>query len=222
MTRHARIVDELGRLIVSGVFEVGRQIVPEDIGRRFSASRTVVREALRVLESKGLVAARPRVGTWTRPPEQWDAIDSDVIAWRADGPERSRQLAELRELRWAIEPRAARMAAWHRRPVELAALVAAYGLMRDAADVRAFREADSAFHTALLRASGNPLIARLHVPVVAALDEVPGDDVLSAHSHVLAAVLGKDADGAESASRRLLDIVTPEPDDLACLNAELT
>ncbi|MGK4593677.1 FadR/GntR family transcriptional regulator [Amycolatopsis sp. w19] len=219
MTRHARIVDELGRLIVSGAFGAGRPIVPEDLGRRFSASRTVVREALRVLESKGMVVARPRVGTWTRPPEHWDAIDPDVITWRIEGPERVRQLAELRELRWAIEPQAARMAAWHRRPDELAVLVAAYGLLEDAADVRAFREADSAFHAALLRASGNPLIARLHVPVVAALDEVPGDDVLAAHSLVLAAVLGKDADGAESASRHLLDIVTPG--DLACLNADL-
>ncbi|MFJ8915144.1 FadR/GntR family transcriptional regulator [Amycolatopsis sp. NPDC102389] len=215
MTRHARIVDELGRLIVSGVFGAGQPIVPEDLGRRFSASRTVVREALRVLESKGMVAARPRVGTWTRPPEHWDAIDSDVIAWRVDGPGRARQLAELGELRRAIEPQAARMAAWHRRPDELAVLVAAYGLMEDAADVRAFREADSTFHAALLRASGNPLIARLHIPVVAALDEVPGEDVLSAHSLVLAAVLGKDADGAETASRRLLDIVTPDLGALA-------
>lgn len=209
MTRHARIVDELGRLIVSGAFGTGQPIVPEDIGRRFAASRTVVREALRVLESKGMVAARPRVGTWTRPPEQWDAIDPDVIAWRVAGPEGSRQLAELLELRLAIEPQAARMAAWHRRPDELAVLVAAYGLMADAVDHEAFQEADRAFHAALLRASGNALIAQLRVPVVAALEEVPGDGVLVAHSRVVAMVLGKDADGAESASRRLLETVAP-------------
>ncbi|OXM55566.1 FadR/GntR family transcriptional regulator [Amycolatopsis alba] len=209
MTRHARIVDELGRLIVSGAFGTEQPIVPEDLGRRFSASRTVVREALRVLESKGMVAARPRVGTWTRPPEHWDAIDPDVIAWRVAGPERSRHLAELHELRLAIEPQAARMAAWHRCPDELAVLVATYGLMADAVDLRAFQEADRAFHAALLRASGNALIAQLHIPVVAALEEVPGDEVLSAHSLVVAAVLGKDGDGAESASRRLLETVVP-------------
>jgi len=212
MTRHARIVDELGRLIASGAFGTGQPIVPEDLGRRFSASRTVVREALRVLESKGMVTARPRVGTWTRPPEHWDAIDPDVIAWRVAGPERSRHLADLHELRLAIEPQAARMAAWHRRPDELAVLVATYGLMADATgavDLQAFRAADGAFHAALLRASGNPLIAQLHVPVVAALEEVPGDEVLAAHSLVVAMVLGKDADGAESATRCLLETVVP-------------
>ncbi|WP_181775466.1 FadR/GntR family transcriptional regulator [Amycolatopsis pittospori] len=209
MTRHARIVDELGRLIVAGTFGTGGPIVPEDIGRRFSASRTVVREALRVLESKGMVAARPRVGTWARTPEHWDAIDPDVIAWRVAGPECGKQLAELLELRQAIEPQAARMAAWHRRPDELAVLVAAYGLMADAADVQTFREADRAFHAALLRASGNTLIARLHIPVVAALEEVPGDEVLVAHSRVVAMVLGKNADGAESAARRLLETTHP-------------
>ncbi|MBB5855779.1 FadR/GntR family transcriptional regulator [Amycolatopsis umgeniensis] len=213
MTRHARIVDELGRLIVSGAFGAEQPIVPEDIGRRFSASRTVVREALRVLETKGMVAARPRVGTWTRPPEHWDAIDPDVIAWRVAGPERSRQLAELFELRLAIEPQAARMAAWHRRPDELAVLVATYGLMADAADLRAFQEADRAFHAALLRASGNALIAQLRVPVVAALEEIPGDDVLAAHSRVVAMVLGKNADGAESATRRLLETFAPAAPD---------
>ncbi|MFC9255331.1 FadR/GntR family transcriptional regulator, partial [Amycolatopsis thailandensis] len=215
MTRHARIVDELGRLIVSGALGTERPIVPEELGRRFSASRTVVREALRVLESKGMVTARPRVGTWTRPPEHWDAIDPDVIAWRVAGPDRPRHLADLYELRLAIEPQAARMAAWHRRPDELAVLVATYGLMADAADLRAFQEADCAFHAALLRASGNPLIAQLHIPVVTALEEVPGDDVLAAHSLVVAMVLGKDADGAESASRRLLETVVP-PLDHAC------
>lgn len=209
MTLHARIVDELGRLIVDGAFGAGQPIVPEDIGRRFSASRTVVREALRVLESKGMVAARPRVGTWTRPPEHWDAIDPDVIAWRVAGPDGRGQLAELLELRMAIEPQAARMAAWHRRPDELAVLAAAFELMAEAVDLKAFQEADRAFHAALFRASGNALIARLHVPVVAALEEIPGDGALVAHSRLVTMVLAKNADGAESASRRLLETVAP-------------
>ena len=210
---HARIVDELGRLIVEGVLGDGQPLVPEELGRRFSASRTVVREALRVLESKGMVTARPRVGTWTLPPEAWDAIDPDVIAWRVGGPDGHEHLRELFELRLAIEPQAARMAARHRRPDELAAMVAAYALMADAADTAdtaAFRAADARFHAALIRASGNALIAQLQVPVVAAL-RAQGEpaDTLVAHSRVLTLVLAKNADGAESASRRLLETVAP-------------
>ena len=215
---HARIVDELGRLIVEGVLGDGQPLVPEDLGRRFSASRTVVREALRVLESKGMVSARPRVGTWTLPPESWDAIDPDVIAWRVNGPEGRKHLRELLELRLTIEPQAARMAAQHRRPDQLSAMAAAYDLMADAVerrDTAAFQEADSLFHAALIRASGNALIAQLQVPVVAALSahgepmELPEGNTLVAHSRVLTLVLAKNADGAESASRRLLETLAP-------------
>jgi DNA-binding FadR family transcriptional regulator len=209
---HARIVDELGRLIVEGVLGDGQPLVPEELGRRFAASRTVVREALRVLESKGMVTARPRVGTWTLPPDAWDAIDPDVIAWRVNGPDRPRHLRELAELRLAIEPQAARMAAQHRRPDELSAMAAAYELMADAvecADAEAFRDADSRFHAALIRASGNALIAQLQVPVVAALRAHGEPLELVAHSRVLTLVLAKNADGAESAARRLLETVAP-------------
>ncbi|GAB3154986.1 FadR/GntR family transcriptional regulator [Amycolatopsis sp. NPDC004378] len=205
---HARIVDELGRLIVEGVLGDGQPLVPEELGRRFSASRTVVREALRVLESKGMVTARPRVGTWTLPPEAWDAIDPDVIAWRVGGPGGREHLRELLELRLAIEPQAARMAARHRRPDELSAMAAAYTQMADAEDTAAFMAADAQFHAALVRASGNTLIAQLQVPVVAAL-RAQGEpaDTLVAHSRVLTLVLAKNADGAESACRRLLETV---------------
>ncbi|MEC3981320.1 FadR/GntR family transcriptional regulator [Amycolatopsis sp. H20-H5] len=214
---HARIVDELGRLIVEGAFGTAQPIVPDDLGRRFSASRTVVREALRVLESKGMVTARPRVGTWTLPPEAWDAIDPDVIAWRVNGPDGPRHLRELHELRLTIEPQAARLATRHRRPDELAVMATAYERMADAVDRRdeaAFSGADSEFHSALIRASGNALIAQLQGPVIAAL-EAGGEPLdssastLVAHSRVLTMVLAKNADGAESASRRLLETLTP-------------
>ncbi|MEV5720954.1 FCD domain-containing protein [Amycolatopsis mediterranei] len=207
---HARIVGELGRLIVEGVLGDGQPLVPEELGRRFSASRTVVREALRVLESKGMVTARPRVGTWTLPPEAWDAIDPDVIAWRVGGPGGREHLRELLELRLAIEPQAARIAAQHRRPDELSAMATAYAQMADAVerdDRDGFRDADSRFHSALIRASGNTLIAQLQVPVVAALKANGEPMELVAHSRVLTLVLAKNADGAESAARRLLETV---------------
>lgn len=218
---HARIVDELGRLIVEGAVGAGLPLLPDEIGRRFQASRTVVREALRVLESKGMVAARPRVGTWTLPPESWDAIDPDVIAWRVHGPDGPFHMRELAELRLTIEPQAARLAAEHRRPLELSRMAAAYELMADASDhgdLAAFSEADSEFHAALIRASGNTLIAQLQVPVVAALGahaepmDVSGETSLGTlvlHARVLTMVLARNADGAESASRRLLKTVAP-------------
>ena len=102
-------------MIVSGDLGADRPLVPEEIGQRFEVSRTVVRESLRVLEAKGLVSARPNVGTRVRPVSDWNLLDPDIIEWRAFGPQRDDQRRELSELRWTIEPLAARLAAGHGR-----------------------------------------------------------------------------------------------------------
>lgn len=101
---HGQLVQQLGQMIVSGDLGADRPLVPEEIGQRFEVSRTVVRESLRVLEAKGLVSARPNVGTRVRPVSDWNLLDPDIIEWRAFGPQRDDQRRELNELRWTIEP----------------------------------------------------------------------------------------------------------------------
>src|SRR5579884_435570 len=112
---HGQLVQQLGQMIVAGDLGADRPLVPEEIGQRFEVSRTVVRESLRVLEAKGLVSARPNVGTRVRPVADWNLLDPDIIEWRAYGPQRDDQRRELCELRWTIEPLAARLAAGHGR-----------------------------------------------------------------------------------------------------------
>lgn len=82
---HGQLVQQLGQMIVSGDLGADRPLVPEEIGQRFEVSRTVVRESLRVLEAKGLVSARPNVGTRVRPVSDWNLLDPDIIEWRAFG-----------------------------------------------------------------------------------------------------------------------------------------
>ncbi|MDT0406903.1 FadR/GntR family transcriptional regulator, partial [Streptomyces edwardsiae] len=72
---HGQLVQQLGQMIVSGDLGADRPLVPEEIGQRFEVSRTVVRESLRVLEAKGLVSARPNVGTRVRPVSDWNLLD---------------------------------------------------------------------------------------------------------------------------------------------------
>src|SRR6266567_361686 len=88
---HGQLVQQLGQMIVAGELGADRPLVPEEIGHRFEVSRTVVRESLRVLEAKGLVSARPNVGTRIRPVQEWNLLDPDVIEWRAQGPLRGDQ-----------------------------------------------------------------------------------------------------------------------------------
>ena len=146
---HGQLVQQLGQMIVSGDLGADRPLVPEEIGQRFEVSRTVVRESLRVLEAKGLVSARPNVGTRVRPVSDWNLLDPDIIEWRAFGPQRDDQRRELTELRWTIEPLAARLAAGHGREdvqQRLADMVEIMGHALAQGDGITFSRADAEFH----------------------------------------------------------------------------
>lgn len=168
--RHATLVDWLGTRIC-GEFPPGTLLVVEELCERHAVSRSVVREALRVLASKGLVAARRGVGTTTQPPAAWNLFDPDVVRWRLRSPDRINQLRELLELRSGFEPEAAALAAERADPDAVADLMAAAARLwslghRDApAD---FLDADEEFHRVLLSASGNDMFGQL-APVVGAI-----------------------------------------------------
>ncbi len=74
-------------------------------------SRSVVREALRVLQSLGLVEPRQRVGTQVLGIGSWELLAPTVIRWRGASPAYFVQQRELLELRLGVEPVAATLAA---------------------------------------------------------------------------------------------------------------
>ncbi|MGV9574601.1 FadR/GntR family transcriptional regulator, partial [Streptomyces nigra] len=176
---HGQLVQQLGQMIVSGDLGADRPLVPEEIGQRFEVSRTVVRESLRVLEAKGLVSARPNVGTRVRPVSDWNLLDPDIIEWRAFGPQRDDQRRELSELRWTIEPLAARLAAGHGRDdvqQRLSDMVEIMGHAMGQGDVLTFSRADAEFHSLLIQMAGNRMLEHLSGIVSAAL-QVSGGPV---------------------------------------------
>ena len=79
---HGEIVHTLGSQIVAGTIAPGVALVPESLGEQFGASRTVVREALKVLASKGLVDSVRKRGTFVTPAHSWNRLDPDVLKWR--------------------------------------------------------------------------------------------------------------------------------------------
>ena len=83
---HALIVDALGRRIAGGTLAEGERVTVAQLEEEFAASRTVVREAVRVLEAHGLVVSRRRVGVTVAPRAHWRNLDGAVIAWTLDGP----------------------------------------------------------------------------------------------------------------------------------------
>ncbi|MFD3523751.1 FadR/GntR family transcriptional regulator [Streptomyces sp. NPDC058653] len=218
---HGQLVQQLGQMIVSGDLGADRPLVPEEIGQRFEVSRTVVRESLRVLEAKGLVSARPNVGTRVRPVSDWNLLDADIIEWRAFGPQRDDQRRELTELRWTIEPLAARLAAGHGREdvqQRLADMVEIMGHAIAQGDSITFSRADAEFHSLLIQLAGNRMLEHLSGIVSAALQvsggpvtgcDRPTDASLAHHGRIVEALAAGDAQASESAMRQLL-MVHPE------------
>lgn len=213
---HGQLVQQLGQMIVSGDLGADRPLVPEEIGQRFEVSRTVVRESLRVLEAKGLVSARPNVGTRVRPVSDWNLLDPDIIEWRAFGPQRDDQRRELSELRWTIEPLAARLAAGHgRQDVQqrLGDMVEIMGHALTQGDGLTFSRADAEFHSLLIQLAGNRMLEHLSGIVSAALQvsggpvagcDRPTEASLAHHARIAEALAAGDSGVAESAMRQLL------------------
>ncbi|TQE39077.1 FadR/GntR family transcriptional regulator [Streptomyces ipomoeae] len=215
---HGQLVQQLGQMIVSGDLGADRPLVPEEIGQRFEVSRTVVRESLRVLEAKGLVSARPNVGTRVRPVSDWNLLDPDIIEWRAFGPQRDDQRRELSELRWTIEPLAASLAAGHGRDdvqQRLGDMVEVMGHAITQGDALTFSRADAEFHSLLIQVAGNRMLEHLSGIVSAALQvsggpatgcDRPGESTLAHHARIVDALATGDGGAAEAAMRQLLTV----------------
>ncbi len=216
---HGQLVQQLGQMIVSGDLGADRPLVPEEIGQRFEVSRTVVRESLRVLEAKGLVSARPNVGTRVRPVSDWNLLDPDIIEWRAFGPQRDDQRRELNELRWTIEPLAARLAAGHGREEVQQRLCDMVEIMSHAmaqGDALTYARADTEFHSLLIQIAGNRMLEHLSGIVSAALQvsggpvtacDRPNETSLAQHARIVDALGTGDAAAAETAMRQLLTVL---------------
>ncbi|HEY2204098.1 MAG TPA: FCD domain-containing protein [Pseudonocardia sp.] len=209
---HGQTVATLGARIVSGAVPPGAVLDLAELGRELDLSMTALREALKVLAAKGLVAARQRRGTYVRDRADWNLLDGDVLRWRGEAGETATVLRELAEVRASVEPAAAALAATRREDADLAELDAALADMAGAADAAARVAADLRWHRALLRATHNELFARMDVflaPGLRLRDALvhagEADDPVPGHAAVVAAVRAGDGGAAAAATRRLLE-----------------
>ena len=86
----------------------------------YGVSRQGVREALKVLAAKGLVASQRRAGTIVMPRAMWNLLDADVLAWHPMGRNSGDTVSDLFELRQLMEPLAAARAAERSDPAHIA------------------------------------------------------------------------------------------------------
>ncbi|MEZ2417939.1 FadR/GntR family transcriptional regulator [Luteibacter sp. RCC_6_2] len=167
---HNLVVQQLGRLIVSGELAPGEGLPREEVlAERLNVSRTALREAMKVLVAKGLIESRQRTGARVREAIHWNQLDADVLAWRCASMPTESFVEKLVEMRELIEPGAAAAAARRRTDAQLVTLKAAYDAMAASEDLDAWAQADLAFHETLLRATNNELMVSLFSVIETAL-----------------------------------------------------
>lgn len=160
---HHAALDAIGQEIVDGTRAVGSVLTLADLEQRFTVSRTVAREIMRILESLGMVRSRRRVGLTIRPRSSWNVLDPMVVGWRLRGTEHDRVLLDVTELRASLQPMAAELAARNatgeqrHRLIEVADAIVRASRRPDQAEAMA--EAEMDFNTLLLRATANELFA---------------------------------------------------------------
>ncbi|PAN00956.1 GntR family transcriptional regulator [Streptomyces sp. Alain-F2R5] len=225
---HGRVLDALGPAITAGEYPAGSVLRTDELAQRFEVSRSVMREAVRVLESMHLVESRRRVGVTVLPECEWNVYDPQVIRWRLAGSERPRQLRSLTVLRSAVEPVAAGLAARLATPEQCAELTeCALGMVANSRghQLEQYLFHDVAFHRVILTASGNEMFARLGGVVAEVLAgrthhdvmfEDPDPAAVTLHVQVAEAVRARDAERAERLTREItvgalqeLDILAP-------------
>ncbi len=207
------LVESVGQLIVTGAYDVQPFPTEGELSRQHGTSRSVTREAVKMLTAKGLLQARPRQGTSVTPEAQWNLLDPDVLRWLLERKFSLQLLAEFTEMRLAIEPAAAALAA--KRADREAIGRIREGLERMKAAGQGEDEpvaADIAFHTAVLAATGNRFFAQLDPLINTALrisirftNRIKGRAAgIAHHEEVLDAIAAGDAERAALAMRSLV------------------
>lgn len=216
---HGAIAAALGGEILSGARAPGARLPSvEEMYTRFGVSRVVVREVIKTLTAKGLVASRTKVGTIVLDPATWNWLDAEVLEWRVQAGLDRDFLEQIVAVRQAIEPAAAALAAQHRGAKDLARLRACLEAMTAAeGDNRRYAEADLAFHVAIAQASGNPLVGSFAAVIKVALKGFMNLSAASVqeiekghggatvrHSAIIEAIAARDPEGARAAMLKVI------------------
>lgn len=206
------VIDVLADRIVSGEYGSGTLVPPEPVlCRSFDVSRSVVREALKVLEEKGLLTVRRGHGTVVADADEWNLLDPIVLAATIRHDEQRVMIDDLIAVRAALEADMTARATGLVTDGDLVLLRAlVHELEATLADPSRYLELDTRLHDELMRLSGNRLaravVRSIHDQARASAgynDPNPGDLELAHRGHlaILDRIQTGDGDGAAEAMR---------------------
>lgn len=220
LRRLSPVTEEMGRSIVAGTLAAGTTLNERTFGEARSVSRTSFREAIKVLESKGLVRSKQYTGTQVMPRTSWHLLDPHVLAWRIATGSVGGFLKGFFEFRRVIEPSATEACARQHDREQIGSIREAFEEMArlEAHDPFGERyvEADMRFHRAIFTASGNEFLASLgyilEVPMLFSFTlhaslEVGPSNRLALHEEVVQQIEAGNPRKAHDASLALLEDV---------------
>jgi DNA-binding FadR family transcriptional regulator len=214
---HDLVLWNLGCEIVSGQLPAG-ELLPFDVEliKRYSVSRTVIREVLKTLKAKGMVAAKPSVGTRVLASEYWNMFDKDVLAWHVAVGPTAEFLKQVMEIRLTIESDAAALAALRRTDQQALAILGwAERMAASERDGAQFARYDLEFHRAIAEASSNAFMRSITATVEVALtaiftmaspiaDGKAFDETVQIHREIARAIESRNPEAADTAMRKAI------------------
>ena len=211
-----RVTRELGRAILCGEYKPNHSLPTEaKLCENFGVSRTAVREAVKMLSAKGLITSKPRQGIKVQPEIEWNLLDSELLEWSLESNPSMNVLKEYLQMRIAIEPEAAALAARYGSTESIDAIGEALSRMRVSAENgESNLDADIDFHINILYASHNRFYIHMRNFTRMALnvsirhtDDVKADPVavVEDHAKVYNAIKSGNAERAKNAMTLLID-----------------
>lgn len=210
-----QVAREIGTLVVSGNYAPGDLIEDETaLADRYQVSRSVIRDAVKILVGKGLLEVRRGIGTRVRPRAKWGLLDDDVMAWSQSAPPNPETLRQLMDVRRIFEPKAARWAAERGSDEAHEKIRLAIERMEhEKGSVEDFVNADAVFHRSILRATDNEFLAALEGVIFSALlssirltnkDPRDNEGSIPYHREVYEAIAARDGVKAQKVMEDLL------------------
>lgn len=216
-SNHAEVARTIAIGIIKGHYAEGAKLPGEpELLVLFGVSRPVLRESVKTLVAKGLLSTKARVGTVVRERAMWNMFDPDVMAWHLDAGIDKRFLRDLADIRLAVEPRAAALAAERRSEADLAQMQAAIRQMHLAVkgEGAGFADADLRLHLLIAKASGNQFMRSIGAVIEAALRasfvlSEPVDDrdyqiTVAAHERIVECIADRDSEAASAAMTNVI------------------
>ena len=156
------IAANLGQQILRGSY-LPDAILPSEseLSEKFQASRTAIREAIKILAAKGMLLARPRIGTRVMPSANWNFLDQDLLNWWINSEEQSVVITHFQIVRLAIEPQACYLAAMHANEEQKQSLQLFANemlLLAKDFDRQRWVKVDYLFHLTIYEACANPFL----------------------------------------------------------------